>query len=226
MVLSCFEFILLSKSVRDNADKKLQRIQEIERMNPRMHDENKSLIPEFKRLLSKTCTFVNSWSDPIISPTTFHLYGKKYPSREASKKYVQQVKSQLRRNQSRESIDEDSKNPHHSHTVWRQANEGTVNSLDQKCKEPKPLLFFKGAVYQFTFNSDGNLSQAQLGILLDLPSQKALDNFDKIHIMMAPAGFTFKEYDKNKPSLSVSEKDGCLNLLVHLLKEHILFKII
>ena len=40
MVLSCFEFICLTESMRESGDHNLQRIQQIARMNPTMYDQN------------------------------------------------------------------------------------------------------------------------------------------------------------------------------------------
>ena len=141
MILSCFEFILLNESVRASGDPSLQRIQQIARMNPSMYEENPELITEFESLLSSTCTFVDSWSDPEITPTTFRLYGKKYPARESSRKYIEQVSSQLCESDIRKRIAEDIQNPQQSHQEWQVANELTTNVLDHKCKEPRTLLF-------------------------------------------------------------------------------------
>ena len=199
MILSCFEFICLSESVRASGDQCLQRIQKIARMNPRMYDEHPKLILEFKSLLSTTCTFVDSWSDPVISPTTFRLYGKKHPAKEASRKYIEQVRSQLSEGDVQERIAEDMQNPQQSHQEWQVANELTSSALDHICKEPKTLLFFRGAFYQFTYNDDGgNFTQSQLGLLLDVPDQDCLDHFRQISIMVAPPGEKVVEFDARK----------------------------
>ena len=57
---------------------------------------------------------------------------------------------------------------------------------------------FVGAVYQFTYNTDGNFTQSQLGLLLDLPSRSDIDNFRKISIMMAPPRIKMVEFDETK----------------------------
>ena len=98
----------------------------------------------------------------------------------------------------RERVAEDIQNPQQSHQEWQVANELTTQSLDHKCKEPKTLLFFRGAIYQFTYNDDGNFSQSQLGLLLQLPSQDSVDNFRKIPIMVAPPGIKVVEFDETK----------------------------
>ena len=176
----------------------MQRIQQISSMNPIMYDENLELIPEFKSLLSTTCTFVDSWSDPVISPTTYHLYGEKVPARQASRRYIEQVRSQLSEGDAQERISEDIQNHQQSHQEWQVANELTSNALDHICKEPKTLLFFRGGIYQFTFNDDGNFTQSQLGLLLEVPDQNCLDHFRKIPIMVAPPGVKVFEFDGSK----------------------------
>ena len=198
MVLSCFKFVSLTESVRASGDHNLQRIQKIARMNPDMYDRNPDLISEFKDLLSSTCTFVDSWNDDIISPTTYRLYGKKYPARKASEQYIEQVRSQFDNNDVRERSAEDIQNPQQSHQEWQVANEITSNSLDHKCKEPRKLLFFVGAVYQFTYNNDGKFTQSQLGLLLDHPCQGDIENFRKNTIMVAPTGIKVVKFDDSK----------------------------
>ena len=63
LVISCFEFIFLSQSMRASCDPNLQRIQQIARLNPKKYEENPELISEFKNMLLNTCTFVDDWSD-------------------------------------------------------------------------------------------------------------------------------------------------------------------
>ena len=60
MIMSCFEFINMNDSVRASGDINLQRIQQIACLNPMKYEEDESLIPEFKDLLLKTCTFVDN----------------------------------------------------------------------------------------------------------------------------------------------------------------------
>ena len=76
MIMSCFEFINMNDSVRASGDINIQRIQHIDHLNPVMYEEDSSLIPEFKELLLKTCTFVDNWDANVISPSTYRLYGK------------------------------------------------------------------------------------------------------------------------------------------------------
>ena len=159
MVLTCFKFISLSESVRASGDIPLQRIQYIARMHPQHYEDNPSLISEFKDILLSTCTFVDNWDDDSISPTTYRLYGKKYPARKACQEYIDQVRSQFSEADMRTCTANDMQTPQQSHQEWQTANDLTMSALDHKCKEPRNLLFFVGAVYQFTYNEDGKFSQ-------------------------------------------------------------------
>ena len=141
MVISCFDFVCLKESVRASGDINLQRIQQIARMNPSEYKKNPQLISEFKELISSTCTFVDNWNHEIITPTTYRLYGKKYPARKAIQEYIDQVQSKLSVNEMRIVKSKDMQTPQLSHQEWTQATESTSNGLDQKCKELRTLLF-------------------------------------------------------------------------------------
>ena len=54
--------------------------------------------------------------------------------------------------------------------------------LDQKVKEPYLLLFFKGAIYEATFNTEGQFSNTQLVMLFELPRLDDIEQWKKIKI--------------------------------------------
>ena len=60
------------------------------------------------------------------------------------------------------------------------------------------MLFFRGAIYQFTYNNEGNFTQSQVGLLLDIPDQICLDHYRQIPIMVAPPGVKVVEFDDRK----------------------------
>ena len=43
---------------------------------------------------------------------------------------------------------------------WKSASESTSNALDQRCKELRSVLFFRGAVYKCTYNKQNKFSQS------------------------------------------------------------------
>ena len=59
-------------------------------------------------------------------------------------------------------------------------------------------MFFKGAIYECTYNEDLRFSQSQICMLLDLPSEDQLTQFQKIEILIAPPGLQDVVYDPNK----------------------------
>ena len=64
-------------------------------------------------------------------------------------------------------------------------------------KESRRIIFFVGAVYQFTYNDErSRFNQSQLGLLITLPNQSDLDSFKKIPILVAPPGLKDFTYDE------------------------------
>ena len=62
-------------------------------------------------------------------------------------------------------------------------------------KEPRSLLFFPGAKYEITYNKEGEFSQSQMALLIEVPSQKDLDLWRKIKVLTAPPGVRDIDYD-------------------------------
>ena len=207
-VLSCFEFTHVEESVRASGQIDFQRIQNIARMHPDKYEENPELIDEFEELLLSTCTFVSSWNDEKITPSTYRLYGKRMPAKEATDCYIQQVKSQLPENMVNESLSNDIQMAHGTQSGWTVASETTSNFLDRKMKESRRIIFFVGAIYQFTYNDDRfRFNQSQLGLLISLPSQSDLDKFRKIKILVAPPGLKDFIYDETLSLADYIERD-------------------
>ena len=197
-IISCFRFVILKHSVRAAGDPSFQRIQNIARMHPKMYSSDPMLLQELAELIKSNCTFVNSWNSPEICPGVFRLYGKKYPAKQASHEYITSVKMQLNQEEYVERISEDIQKRNDSHQEWCQASEHTMSTLDNQLKEQRTLLFFKGALYQFTFNKENKFSQSQLGLLLKIPSREDLSLFRKIEILVAPPGMKWTMYDMTK----------------------------
>ena len=199
-VITCFKMVMLTTSVRSFGDLPFQRLQEISRLHYKMYSLDPSLIPEFKRLLSETCTFVLTWNDPEITPSTYRLYGKKFPAKEATRQFVDSVRQTILANDICLKIADDVEKSRYSHGEWLRASETTQNFLNQHLKEPDTLLFFRGAIYEFTYNVDDIFSQGQMAILYDLPSQDILDRNKKIKILAAPPGLhDIDDWDSEAP---------------------------
>ena len=105
-----------------------------------------ALVDEFILLCSQCLTFVDEWNHPKISPSTMRLYSKKVPTREATKQFAERVKRQIPRNSIRERISVDYEKSINIQQDWYLARESTISALNQKVKEPRSLLFFKGSI--------------------------------------------------------------------------------
>ena len=200
-VITCFNMVKLSTSVRAAGDINLQRIQEIARMHYSEYEKNPELIDEFKNLLLNTCTFVPTWSSNKITPSTYRLYSKKFPAKEATRQFVNNVRQSIAPNELREKKADDVEKSRYSHGEWLRASEHTQIILNQRLKEPDTLLLFRGAVYEFTYNKEGKFSQGQMAILYDLPRQDSLDRNKTIKILAAPPGVQdINDFDLSKPN--------------------------
>ena len=188
----------LTTSVRAAGDENLQRIQEIARMHYSEYEKNEDLITEFKSLLRTTCTFVTTWSSNEITPSTYRLYSKKFPAKEATRQFVNNVRQSISAGNLREKKADDVEKSRYSHGEWLQASEHTKNTLNQRLKEPDTLLFFRGGLYEFTYNNDEMFSQGQMAVLYDLPDQDYIDKNKSIKILAAPPGIQdINDFDIN-----------------------------
>ena len=156
------------------------------------------MVNKFIRLCSEKFTFIERWDDDNISPSTMRLYSKRVPAREAAQQFVQRVERQINSQDRLEKTAEDVVKCRYSHQDWTPAPSSISAQLEQKLREPKKLIFFKGAVYEITFNEEGKFSNTQTALLFDLPSQDDLDNWRKIKVLKAPLGIKDIEFDINK----------------------------
>lgn len=187
-IIPCFRTIALEHSVRASQDLDFKRVQEIARLPHHVLKDDPNLIVEFEELCRRIFTFVPNWDDDEITHSTVRLYSKKIPAKEASNEYIKRVERQINANCRRERISIDREKSRYSHQEWGLASQATSNKLEQKLKEPSRLLFFRGAVYECTFNSDGIFNNSQLALLYEMPSQEDLDQWKNIKILLAPLG--------------------------------------
>ena len=166
-------------SVRVVEDNSLQQIHKIMSMHYTKYNDNPNLLNELRHLLQNVPTYVDSWSSPIITSDTYRLYGRRSPANEATQCFIQSIRADIPSQFLREKSSIDSQRLRLSHSEWSPANEDTTERLDYKIKEPSILLFFKGAIYEFTHNIDVFYSQGQIALLYDLPIQENLDRNKK-----------------------------------------------
>lgn len=187
----------LQTSIRTD-NKEFQELQSIARKSHYELINNPQLVTRFVELL-KCITFVEDWGSEIITEETYRLYGKKVPAKKAAQNYVKTVKKKYinKPNELLERKSIDTMKNRFSHRDMIPADEKTSTKLETQCKEPQTLLFFKGAKYDFTYNKEGSFSNAQLGLLYDLPSKNDLENFKKIKILAAPGGIKDIHFDES-----------------------------
>ena len=75
-----------------------------------------------------------------------------------------------------------------SQSEWINASNYTQKILNKKVKEQPLILFFVGALFEFTQNEVGKFSQSQLCLLLELPTNEDIQEFCRIKVMVAPPG--------------------------------------
>ena len=197
-IISCFKMAKLDHSVRGYGDEPFLEIQRIARNHHRTLNESPELIARFRQLCSDNFTFVDNWDDPAINASTFRLFSKRVPALDAAQDFNRRVHRQYANTAgqllSRISIDTQKMRFAHE---WSQAVLNTTNILEQKVKEPRQLLFFKGAIYECTFNQENKFSQSQKALLFEMPSQDDLNQWKKIKVLLAPPGCKEVLYDPN-----------------------------
>jgi hypothetical protein len=88
-IIPCFKMVSFVNSIRASGDAAFQKIQELARFNYIIFEEEPDLIDEFVRLLvSENFTFIDNWNDEQITPSTYRLYGRRVPAKEATRQFI------------------------------------------------------------------------------------------------------------------------------------------
>ena len=158
--------------------------------------ENPNFIEEFERLCDGF-TFVDSWDSEKITPDTFRAYARNVPSKIASRDFISSVQRTYQEDQLTFKYSIDLERRRYSHQDWVDASDLTRSFLDQQVKEQDTLCFFKGAIFQFTFNDNSNsmFSQSQLCLCYHPPDQESLDNFRSIKILAFPNTIKYDNFE-------------------------------
>ena len=196
-IITCFRMVALEHSVRAGMDAPFKRIQEIVRKSHRELKGNQRLVDEMIELCSNHLTFVNDWNDPKIDPQAMRLYTKKVPAKEAAKAFERRVRSLIHPNELRQKVSEDVQKARYSQMEWTKAEEHTACQLDKKLKEPRSILFFRGAIFECTFNDiQGYFTQSQIAVLFELPTMEVLERWKKVKVLVAPPGLKEIYFDE------------------------------
>jgi predicted GIY-YIG superfamily endonuclease len=76
------------------------------------------------------------------------------------------------------------------------AGDKAKSRLNAKLKEPQELVFFHGALYEFTYNDPNNtFTQSSMCLLFELPAADTISNFQRVKMLAAPVGIKDFQYD-------------------------------
>ena len=116
-------------------------------------------------IISKRCTFVDSWND-ITDRTCMKVFGKKEAEREAvilfRRSLISQGKTFV------EVVAQDEMCPRLSNS-WIPADQHTSEYLDNHCREPQKVILTENCLLRLTVNTE-SLCQGQILILAEMPS--------------------------------------------------------
>ena len=189
-VLTTFSMGLLKIYVRCAECKHLQSMNEIARLYTNDMELRDEKLRVFEDLVRNHCTFVDSWSDKLITEEVLSIFPKRWQTTEATERFLDSKKQESLNNNlpffTRQS--EDSMVGLQSHSDWQSANKVASDFLNSKTKEPATLQIYEGAIYEFTFNKPGCFNATQLGVILDMPPLDDLLRFKDIEIWVAPPG--------------------------------------
>ena len=196
-ILTSFDICTLEHSVRSANDAYHRLINDYCRMpKSRLLENNGELLDQFLSLVSEHCSFVDDWDSPLIPKNAIRIFGKKKPVRASEKKFRQeQIQRCTRLNLPfavRQSVDTQIANE--SHSNWQPASAVATTQLNHKVKEPRELLFFEFAVYEFTCNKPGHFSQTQLAVVCDVPAAETVNAFAPVEVIAAPTGLRFIDF--------------------------------
>jgi predicted GIY-YIG superfamily endonuclease len=184
-----FRVVTLKHSVRAFACKYLREINRIVRLSWSELEANPMEEETFINIISEKCRFVENWDSPEIDRGTFRAFARVMPALAAKAQFIDKTKRDLCARDYVERRAEDLELALESHQDWVPAKPRTAQALAKGVKEADVLLFFVGAVYQFTYNDPRNrFTQSRLAYLSELPSRGAVKNFHPVDIWAAPSG--------------------------------------
>ena len=164
-------------------------------------------MKEFLDLAERSFTFVDHWDDPIITSSTFRAYSKRVPIADTSQKFIAKVRTKFQGSSPgilRESRAVDMYKMNNSRSAFCNAPNDVSSEISRKTKVAETLLFFKGAIFEFTFNCRKDTFMNSSPVLLyDVPSQEDLNGWKKVKVLLFPPGWSNFDVDTSLP------KDYC-----------------
>lgn len=152
--------------------------------------------------------FVNSMNDPRLGLNVQRMYGNRKSATAQADDYVLTSLTHLRKQNITFTVcsAEDYQKTAYSRTDLQLTQSEDIKlTLDRKVREPRRLIFFKGATFEATVNGNG-FSQSQILLMLEVPTREAIENNWDITLFAAPS-----EYNPSALTNEVREESELLN---------------
>jgi hypothetical protein len=189
LIRTNFKMKLMKFSVRAVNDADLQTLINISRLNATVIQAR---LQQFKNIIITKCNHVNDWNAPNIPKDAIQILGKRSGVERAEDNFftaLQKTNISIRYR-----FSEDIQTVSSLHGNWKQAEPTITLQLNKLVNEVHQLRLYKNMIIEFTWNKEGVHSNGQMGIILDLPEQAVLDNWQPFEVIAAPHGI------KNLPS--------------------------
>lgn len=168
------------------------KLQKIARMNHNDLKSNPNNQSIFRELASNNFKFVDSWSDnAMITKSTFRVYHS-VPVVEAAKDFIAKIKTEYLNRPDELRIQHclDTFKLIGSRMDWREASTDiSTNEINSQTKVAPTLCFFKGAMFECTYNDrNGNFLNSDAALLYDIPNIEDLESWKPVKVLRVPAG--------------------------------------
>jgi len=203
LLIPIFSMVKLIHSVRTDSAANY-RMQSIARMDHSVLESSRGtdedLIEEFATLARENFTFVPDWNAPEIDSSTFRVYSKRVPVAVAGTEFVTKVRCEYQTKPHELIIRtaEDTFKMTGTRASYRVADPETISLIDRKTKVACQLCFFRGAIFECTFNFRRTFRNADSVLLYDLPDVNDVASFKKIKVLKIPPGWKTFSFDMTK----------------------------
>lgn len=202
MIIPTFDMVKLEHSVRTN-DSEAYELQQIARCNYNELIRNPGKVQRFIDLAGEKFTFVESWDDPKITKSCYRVYSKRIPVVEATRDFIIKVKREYKDQEDacRFRKCQDQYRTKSTRAAWKDVtDEDMRKDMNKKFKLGSELCFFKGAVFEATYNHPKRLFLTSETLLLyDIPTQASLDSWKPISLLKVPCGWKDYNFDLSLP---------------------------
>ena len=140
--------------------------------------------------MTDNVTFIPNMKD--LGPEVQRLYSKRVDATASAEEYVNDSIKSLERSRKQFIVCEadDLQRPLSSRRDLQISQDDQIKlALDKKKREPKRLVFYKGALFEATVNEHNSYSQSQVLMMLEVPTRHQLNTWSQIPMLAAPPKF-------------------------------------